>query len=258
MEIKYTTDGRKVVVLGNLNAQDKIVQEVFIVNGIEIPSGANFVVSSLHDAPAVSWKEKQIKDWSELYEKSRKDFDRNMEEMRGKLRTQQVLLSEHLAYVGKALKNVAPASFDLLVGYLTGSIKYVVLDCYEPKIVEFETFFKSCDYDNRKLKLISLFGDDDGTLTYQRHNYSDSSGSAQNFFPFLTYDEAHIKLEEILLSKNISETLIKVAQEYKITLDNEKVKAWSEKQKESIQKNIDSIKANLSANKEKLKALDNL
>lgn len=59
--IKYTTDGKKVKVLGNLNSQEKIVQEIFIVNESEIPSGEHFVVKTLHDAPAVSWKEKNLK-----------------------------------------------------------------------------------------------------------------------------------------------------------------------------------------------------
>ena len=62
MEIKFTTDGKKVIVIGSLNSQEKIVQEIFIVGGSEIPSGEHFVVKSLHDAPAVSWKEKNIKE----------------------------------------------------------------------------------------------------------------------------------------------------------------------------------------------------
>ncbi len=41
-KIKYTTDGKKVVVLGNLNSQEKIVQEVFVVDGSEIPSGEDY------------------------------------------------------------------------------------------------------------------------------------------------------------------------------------------------------------------------
>ena len=52
-EIKYTDDGRKVVVLGALNKQEKIVQEIFVIGEQEIPSGENFVVKSLHDAPAI-------------------------------------------------------------------------------------------------------------------------------------------------------------------------------------------------------------
>ena len=64
---KYTTDGRKVVVLGSLNSQEKIVQEVFIINGSEIPSGEHFVVKTLHDYPAVSWKESRLREIDEQY-----------------------------------------------------------------------------------------------------------------------------------------------------------------------------------------------
>jgi hypothetical protein len=52
--VKYTSDGKKVVIIGNLNSQEKIVQEIFIINGQEVPSGENFVVKSLHDFPAIS------------------------------------------------------------------------------------------------------------------------------------------------------------------------------------------------------------
>ena len=74
-EYKYTTDGKKVIVVGNLNSQEKIVQEIFIVNGNEIPSGENFVAKSLHDAPAVSWKETELQKLESRYEKDKKEWD---------------------------------------------------------------------------------------------------------------------------------------------------------------------------------------
>src|SRR6476659_8101217 len=43
-DIKYTDDGKKVMVVGKLNAQQTIVQEIFVSAGQEIPSGENFVV----------------------------------------------------------------------------------------------------------------------------------------------------------------------------------------------------------------------
>jgi hypothetical protein len=43
-EIKFTADGKKVVVIGSLNSQEKIVQEIFVFDGSEIPSGEHFVV----------------------------------------------------------------------------------------------------------------------------------------------------------------------------------------------------------------------
>ena len=61
MQTKYTTDGKKVAIVGKLNNTETIVQEIFVSeNGSEIPAGENFVVKSLLDAPAKSWKESQI------------------------------------------------------------------------------------------------------------------------------------------------------------------------------------------------------
>lgn len=38
-DIKYTGDGKKVLVVGKLNAIQTIVQEIFVSAGQEIPSG---------------------------------------------------------------------------------------------------------------------------------------------------------------------------------------------------------------------------
>lgn len=47
METKFLSDGRKVVVVGALNNQETIVQEVFVTQqGDEIPGGERFVVKS--------------------------------------------------------------------------------------------------------------------------------------------------------------------------------------------------------------------
>jgi len=46
MQTKYTNDGKKVGIVGKLNAEQTIVQEIFITeSGQEIPSGENFVVT---------------------------------------------------------------------------------------------------------------------------------------------------------------------------------------------------------------------
>ena len=71
-DIKYTTDGRKVVVIGDLNQTDKIVQEIFVTEqGDEIPQGERFVVKSLLDEPSKSWKEKDLESLEARYEKEK-------------------------------------------------------------------------------------------------------------------------------------------------------------------------------------------
>ena len=74
-EIKYTTDGKKVVVIGDLNQTEKIVQEIFVTeDGCEIPSGERFVVKSLLDKPSISWKEKTLLDLEARFESESKKW----------------------------------------------------------------------------------------------------------------------------------------------------------------------------------------
>lgn len=56
MEIKFFFDGCKVVVVGVLNNQEMIVQEVFVMQqGDEISGGECFVVKSLYDQLVELW-----------------------------------------------------------------------------------------------------------------------------------------------------------------------------------------------------------
>jgi len=59
-EFKFLNDGRKVKVIGKLNNQEMIVQEIFVTkSGDEIPSGESFTAKSLHDEPVLSYKDKE-------------------------------------------------------------------------------------------------------------------------------------------------------------------------------------------------------
>ena len=55
MGYKFTADGKKVVVVGALNAKETIVQEIFVTDGTEFPAGEHFVVKTLLDAPAETY-----------------------------------------------------------------------------------------------------------------------------------------------------------------------------------------------------------
>jgi hypothetical protein len=59
MSHKFTADGRKVAVVGALNAKETIVQEIFVTDGTEFPAGEHFVVKTLLDAPAETYKAKE-------------------------------------------------------------------------------------------------------------------------------------------------------------------------------------------------------
>lgn len=246
MEIKYTTDGKKVVIIGNLNSQEKIVQEVFIVNGNEIPSGENFVVSSLHDAPAISWKEKSLKDLEERYERETKQLNTKISETTRLLNKEYDSVREKLNYVGRVLKNASEESFNMLVDYLTGNIKWVVITGWNLELVPFDHFDENCNYERNKLRLVSIFGQDDGSLSYARGNYSDASGGKEHFIPFNSYEEALAKFSELLVNKpTYYDDTINKAEKFNVSLDEEKLKVYYDNKRESLQKNIDKYKKDI-------------
>lgn len=88
MQTKYTNDGKKVAIVGKLNADQTIVQEIFITeNGQEIPSGENFVVTSLHDQPVKKWStyyENKCKETEKMYESQLKSIENNYRSARKK------------------------------------------------------------------------------------------------------------------------------------------------------------------------------
>ena len=88
MQTKYTNDGKKVAIVGKLNADQTIVQEIFITeSGQEIPSGENFVVTSLHDQPVKKWStyyENECKKMEKLYESQLKSIENNYRSARKK------------------------------------------------------------------------------------------------------------------------------------------------------------------------------
>ena len=99
--IKYTTDGKKVVVIGDLNQTEKIVQEVFVTkDGCEIPSGERFVVKSLLDKPAISWKEKTLNDLELKYKSQKEYWDKEI----SKLDSEKRLVSKQLKQVIQNIK----------------------------------------------------------------------------------------------------------------------------------------------------------
>lgn len=252
MEIKYTTDGKKVVVIGNLNAQEKIVQEVFIINNTEVPSGENFVVKSLHDAPAISWKEKEM----ERIEKRYQEKQREVESLENNLRRRNIELQATIEAKGRILRNVSEDSFKTLVDYICGNIKWIVkVSSHSPELIQFVDFGKTYE---RDLRLVSIFGKDDGTLQYAIGQYSDLSGGHSSFMPFTNYQSAFEYFKEQLINSYYSEKTFEQAKKYEITLDREKVEKYKEKSRKDILNNIQSYTTQIEKWGESLEIINKL
>jgi hypothetical protein len=195
VDVKYTSDGKKVIVVGKLNAEQTIVQEIFVSGGQEVPSGENFVVKSLHDAPAVSWKEKNLKDLEARYELSRAEWDR-------KIKAQQSLLREahdKASLRAKALfgfaKNAGNEGLETAIKFLSGEITHVFVRGYYPSIsaVDDKAFYQYADGGRyvEELKIITLFGKTNGDIAFRLGWYSDGSGGGDvEIMPATSYEEA--------------------------------------------------------------------
>lgn len=191
--IKFTADGKKVSIIGKLNQAEWIVQEVFVTKeGAEIPAGENFVVKSLLDAPAESWKEKSLRELEERYEASKNRLEREREAMERKL-SDAIALSKVKANALFAFsRNSDSEQLNILVRFMSGEITHF-FDAQGCAILTFDEAVTEHDYHRRSiegLKLISLFGSSNGDLQYRLHNYSDGSGGSREVIPFTSYAEA--------------------------------------------------------------------
>lgn len=189
-EIKYTTYGKKVVVIGDLNQTEKIVQEIFVTNdGAEIPSGERFVVKALLDEPAKSWKQVELEKLEQRYERVKKDWEQKIESLRRDKGLAYNALKERV----KWLRNIAkePHQQELkdaisrIADFLSNNNKWIVVDDYSEYILEpfndegvnrldrMEYGYGSPRYDS--MRLLSLYGDSNGKLSYRISSYSDGS-----------------------------------------------------------------------------------
>jgi len=238
MEIKYTSDGKKVVVLGDLNNKEKIVQEIFIVGGQEIPSGENFITSILHDAPAESWKAKRIREIDTELKLKEEKYKDTIQKYRRTYQQQTKILKSKIDSIKKTIPNVHQEALDTFIMYTSGEAKYIIEQGYGCPIIMTMDEWKESDNDG-ELRLISIFGRSNGDLTYAIGQYSDYSGSRSKFIPVRTLDEALKILKDYITdSKEYYEATIKEARKHNIQLDKTKLNVFINKRRTELNKNI--------------------
>lgn len=195
-DCKYTSDGKKVVIVGKLNAQETIVQEIFVSAGSEIPSGEHFVVKGLHDAPAESWRAKNLRELEERYDRTKARLESEEKQTRRQLGLAIAKSKEKAKCLMAFAGNSEDSQLDLLRAFLGGEITHYALLSYEPKIITADdtgTFQTDNHYGETRLeamKLITIFGGSDGRLDYRISDYRDGSGSSKTIIPCRSYAEA--------------------------------------------------------------------
>jgi hypothetical protein len=143
MEAKYLSDGRKVVVIGQLNNVESIVQEVFVSDsGDQIPSGEKFTTKSLHDEPVKSWKEREAAKVEATYLRKKDELssiEREIRDMRSKRSSHAKLIASNLRQINEL------EGFDvgILADVMARNIKWVCSAGWAwEKIMSFDEFIE--------------------------------------------------------------------------------------------------------------------
>lgn len=207
METKFLSDGRKVVVVGALNNQETIVQEIFVTaQGDEIPGGERFVVKSLHDQPVETWSSRE----KVKQEKALADAKLKIEKINAEVSSLQNTLSfwkEMVKQVKAFSDHINEADLDHFSDVMTGQVKFAVRRDYGvPSIERFEDFMSSIDnYYGRKnfegIKCLSLLGSTNGDIALRVNRYSDGSGGSDTVEFYKTIEEARQCVKRIALEK---------------------------------------------------------
>lgn len=238
-KIKYTNDGKKVIVIGDLNSNEKIVQEIFVKDGKEIPSGDNFVAKVLHDTPILSWKEKNLKDIDEKYEKIYKLKSAELESIEKECRLKIETAKAKLSFIKKCESKLTKEKLEQLINFISGDVSYIVKDDYGTmEIDEYDKSIATKDYGRfDSLRLVSVFGKTDGDICYKMNEYYDGSGSWKYIYPCKSQKEAMVLMKKIFnekLQKGLNSHLLKTANKYNLKIPQHILSEYNNKQQEAL------------------------
>ena len=243
--VKYTTDGKKVVIINDLNQTEKIVQEIFInEKGEEIQQGEMFVVKNLLDEPMKSWKENQLEQLELTYEKDKIEWDNKIKNLNRDKRIVYDSLSARVKWLRNIAKEPREEEFkkiiNLIADFISDSEKWVFVKNYSNWSLErfnedgCNTIFDRLEsnYGNKRfdsMRLLSLFGGSDGSLTFRINDYSDGSGSDKDV-EFFNSKETALKYIQNEFDKieNYSTMYLDIAKKFNLVLNQDKLKTYKD------------------------------
>lgn len=266
--IKYTTDGKKVVVIGDLNQTEKIVQEIFVTeDGAEIPSGERFVVKSLLDEPAKSWKEKNLIELESSYEKESKEWERKSRLLNQEKRFAYDALSARVKWLKQVAREPHPEKLkrvvETLAMFLSDAEKWILWRNYSSwnlqkfnedgsnNLIDSVDYHGSCRFDS--MRLLSLYGKSNGDFEYRINDYSDGSGSDNKVMFFKSKQEAiDFMQSEINKLDTYTQTHADASQKYGLKLNEAILLKHKMKQAKYIKDDIENMENNLARRKTEL------
>lgn len=195
METKFLSDGRKVVVIGQLNQVEYIVQEIFVTEqGDEIPSGERFTTKGLHDSPVKSYKDRELEKMEQRINSAKSEVDNYLSKI-ADVKTKLSAVNDQMKSANRLNGKLGSFDWDLFCDIATGNIKYIVETGFywsRPQRVDNSDYCYEKGYDGKRyegLKMISLVWHGEYDHSYNMFNYADGSGSAKKIEVFRNDDE---------------------------------------------------------------------
>lgn len=264
MSHKFTSDGRKVAVIGALNAKETIVQEIFVIDGTEFPAGEHFVVKTLLDAPAETYKAKEERRILDSIKKLEGERDRLSAEIDG-FRFKAQAAAAKIKWIDRVSDDEVGEVFDNLKAMLSSEYTHVLFPGYKVEIKEWDHRLFSTNDDYRRnsfesLRLISLFGEWNGrlSLSWKVNTYRDGSGSSTKIIPCRSLQEAVELAKEVIYAKDhLSDEDYEFCLKYAIAVDKDKNAKRLADKSECIKKQIADQKEQLSKLESDLEAIGN-
>lgn len=230
-DFKYTKNGKKVAVIGKLNSEQWIVQEVYVSNGQEFPAGENFIETSLLDEPAETWDTKNKKALKEKILKLDKQIEQTEKDLQ--LKNYKANIAKLINRVTEKYGNVDIEQLDTLFAFMSGEITHVVTKRYgDYEICSLIDVLPQEDhwYNRPKLeglKLVTLFGcteaaerkdkDCSFSLNWKINQYRDGSGNCWiTVYPCKSFDDAVKLLDTMIENENATDSLIKLKAKYNL------------------------------------------
>ena len=156
------------------------------------------------------------------------------------------------------MHNLDDTTFEEFNNLLSGDIKYVVEGSYNIEIKKLRDIELS-NYNrwNKDLKLITLFGNDKGTMDWRISEYSDGSGSNTKIKVFKTEKEAIEYVEGFVNERdNVSDHHVKIASLYGFKINEDLIEKYKKDKTSKLKKSISTNEKSLKELKDRLKNME--
>lgn len=253
-KIKYTADGKKVSLIGSINSSQLVVQEIFIKeDGSEIPGGENFIVTKVFDEPVKSWKESKLEKLEREYDERKKEAYAKIDELKKQHRKEADTIKKKIEYLRKVKPEAVKEAVDRIIKFIGGEYTHVVQESYSDISIRRLDDILLTSFSN--IKLVSLFGADDGTLSYKLNTYSDGGGGDTNIFLCESYLEAKELFKKQVEERSlVSDRTLAEAKKHGISVSDRLIQATKEAKIKTLTENLESRLKELKKAQEQLEA----